>query len=278
MLAAIIVSIVFGLTLAIACGCISSYWWTRRKSRRAEKEMREAELQIAALKVARTSIIPPLRPQSRVAELKEVNEVAEVVGEYAPGGESDFFVQGHWRRPSEVDGREIRRPEPALVIQRMTSLSGSIGVEEFVETGEANDARFSGYNTSRSGSSSNSRKSRRRSSRVEGWERTSISGSSHEITKPLNVSKTGQLHQKKNSATGEIDVTSGEREKKEGELGSGKAQATQQPKTTSPYGHRRQAEHAGASSLQRTSDRQDLREEHDLVEVATVSSGKQAVR
>ena len=101
----------------------------------------------------------------------------------------------------------------------------------------------------------------------------SISGDVHEVTRPLNVSKTGQLHQKKNSANGEIEVTNAEQEEKEGELGNGEAQAIQQP-----YGHRRQAEQAGASNLQRTGDREELTEEHGSVEVATVSFRKQAVR
>jgi len=242
--------------------------------------MREENLQIAALKLVRTSSIPPMRPQSRLAELREVDEVAEVVGEYAPGGQNDFFVPGHWRRPSEADGKEIRRPEAALVIQRMASLSGSIGVEESAETSEANLLRFADGDTSRSGSSSNSRRGRRQPSRVEGWDRTStFERDAREVTRPLNVFKTSHLHQEKKSENGEAKVTNTEREEKEEELGNGKVQATHQPKATLLYEQTRQVEYVGGSNLERTADRQELEEEeHGLIEVATVSSEKQAVR
>jgi hypothetical protein len=241
--------------------------------------MREADLQIAALKVVRTSSIPPMRPQSKLAELREAGEVAEVVGEYAPGGQSDFFVPGHWKRPSEADGKEIRRPEAALVIRRMTSPSEPIGVEMSAETGEENASRFANGDTSRSGSSSNSRRSRRQSSRSEGFERMSTpEGDSHEVTQPLNVYKAGHLHQTKKSANGEVEVTNAEREEKEGELGNEKVQATQQPKATLPYGQTQQGEYAGASNLERMAYRQELEEEHGLVKVTTLSSEKQTVR
>jgi hypothetical protein len=172
--------------------------------------MREAELQTAALKIVRTSSVQPMKQQSGLAELREMNEAAEVDGEYAPGGEGDFFVPGHWRRPSEVDGREVSRPEAAMIVQRTRLQCVSTDAEE-VSAAPATNAHCS-----RSDSSASSPRSQRRSSRVDGWERTSLlEEGGQEVTKPLKVHKHGQAFQTEQLANGnDVDATDAELEEK----------------------------------------------------------------
>jgi hypothetical protein len=163
--------------------------------------MREAELQIAALKMVRTSSVQPMRQQSRLAELREINEAVEVEGEYAPGGEGDFFVPGHWRRPSEVDGREVSRPEAAMVVRRTRSQCVSTEAEEVSAAPAVNTY------TSRSNSSASSPKNPRRSSRLDVRERTSLfEVGDHEVTQPLQVHKHGQTIQTERLANSNVDA------------------------------------------------------------------------
>lgn len=231
------------------------------------------ELRIEASKLARTLSVQPMRPQSRLAELREMNEIVEVMGEYAPGGEDDFYVPGHWKRPSEADGREIgmevRSPEVAMTSQHVRPEFRSF------DFGQGTATQVSDGRTARSGSSANSHGSWRRSSNVERWERTSLSEVvDQEVPQPLKIYKTGRSYQ--NGRFGIIDaecVDTGRHS------GSGEGSRNTTPKSNvDVLNTDEDSSSKGNSRLQGTGDIQESREEDDLAEDATLASRKQAVR